>query len=455
MKIFRASALLLICVAAVFGWLWWREREAALPPGVQVVARFDPATITRIVLQVENQPTLQLQKDGDDWKIAPQVLAAGAQAPIAVPADADRVRQFLQAFAILRSNVVLKENQVEEYGLKSPRAVVELNGERIEFGAPPFFDAQRIYARVDERVTLLPRSLALIASRPFEEWRDRRVARFEIGTVARVALGSGQSIVLEKTRDTEVSPAIGGENWRMMKPYSEAGDSEHIAALLQALQSAEVEKFLDNTGQNWGFDKPTAQIRVDGGAPLLTIGRKTQSGYAARGRTSGAPFVVSADVVQLLSRPVDYWRSHRLLSFDLNAITRITLRTRGRTLEYVRDGVRWKAANGATPAANAEAVADILVAVRDWRAQGFHNVPLSEYKVPLDFVLSLQGEKQTQTLEMWRMQQQWRVRVKRNALLRQQAYIVSDAAVTNLNGLLERLLTPPPTPAPAKIGPRI
>ena len=455
MKTFRASALLLICVAAVFGWLWWREREAALPPGVQVVARFDPDTITLITLKVENQPTLQLQKNGETWTIAPQVLAAGAQAPIALPADADRVQQFLQAFAILRSDVVLPEKKLEEYGLKSPRAIVELNGERIQFGAPPFFDAGRIYARVDERVTLLPRVLAQAASRPLEEWRDRRVARFDLATVGRVTLGAQRDIVLEKTRDSTVSPAIGGENWRMMKPLPDAGDSEHIAALLQALQSAEVSKFLDNTGQNWGFDKPTAQLVLDEGAPILTIGRKLNAGYAARGRASGAPFVVSADVVQLLTRPVDYWRSHRLLSFDLNAITRVTLKTRGRTLDYVRDGVRWKAANNATPASNAEVVADILVAVRDWRAQGFHHVPLAESKVPLDFVLSLQGENLAQSLEMWRTQGKWRVRVKRNVFPQQQVYLVSDAAVTNLQGLLERLLAPPPTPAPAQIGPRI
>ena len=458
MKIFRASALLLLGVVALFGWLWWREREPTLPPGVQVVARFAPDKITRIVLKNEGRPALQLQKDGAEWKIAPQVLAGQNQAKTAVFADAEKVRNFLNSFAVLRSDVVL-EKAKNEYGLSSPSVTVELDGQSIAFGASPFFDAKRIYARVDNRVTLLPRVLAQAAARPLEAWRDYNIARFYPDDVAHLTLQRGQQeIALVKLRPATVSPSIGGENWTMIRPRREAADSEHIEALLQTLQSAQVEKFLEADGRDWGFEMPRAQVTIQDSWQLLTIGRKVQNGYAAYGRLKDAPFVVSANVVKLIEQPLQFWRSKRLLSFDLNAITRVKMQVRGQELEYVRDGARWKSENSITTEENAATVTDILVAVRDWRAQSFIDAPSSAPEPPLHFALSLESKNQQQELTVWRVGKQWRARVLERSLEitpRPPYYVLPDEAMTNLNALLNRLLALPPTPAPARIGPRL
>ena len=458
MKNFRASALLLVSVIALFGWLWWREREPALPPGVQVVARFAPDKITRIVLKTAGKPTLQLQKEGDEWKIAPQVLAGQNQATTAVFADAEKVRDFLHAFAVLRSEMVLSAAKNDEYGLDAPRVSVELDGQTITFGAPPFFDNQRIYARVDERVTLLPRVLAQAAARPLEEWRDYNVVRFTPDDVAHLTLKRGQQeIALVKLRPAKISPSIGGENWTMIHPRREAADSEHIETLLQTLQAAQVQKFLEIDGQNWGFDKPSAQISINDDVPLLTLGRKLQNGYAAYGRLKNAPFVVSEDVAQTLLRPVDFWRSHRLLSFDLDAIKRVKMSTREQELEYVRDGARWKTENSPAPSENAATVGDILVAVRDWRTQSFIDTPSSAPARFRDFVLSLDSENKQQELVVWRVGKEWRASVSERSLeiTPRPIYVLPAAAIANLNALVDRLLAPTPTPAPARVGPHL
>ena len=452
MKNFRASALLLVSVIALFGWLWWREREPALPPGVQVVARFAPAKITRIVLKNVGEPALHLQKEGAEWKIAPQVLAGQNQAKTAVFADTEKVRQFLDAFAVLRSDVVLPATKNDEYGLDAPHVSVALDGQTIAFGTPPFFDKQRIYARVDDRITLLPRVLAQAAARPLQEWRDYNIARFDPTQISFLTLRNMQKIVLEKTRAMEVSPSIGGENWLMSGPHFEPADSEKIVALLQTLQAAQVQKFLETDAQNWGFDKPTAQISINAATPILTLGRKLQNGYAAYGRLKNAPFVVSEDVAQTLLHPVDFWRSHRLLSFDLNTIKRVNLSARGQDLVFLRDGARWKRQNSTASDENAALIADILVAVRDWRATDFL-YPTESGRVV--FSLGLPDAQGARGVEMWRAGKQWRARVMGLPVPPRPVYVLPDAAMANLNALVDRLLAPPPTPAPARVGPHL
>ena len=455
MKNFRASALLLVGVIALFGWLWWREREPALPPGVQVVARFAPAKITRIVLKNQGQPALQLQKEGADWKIAPQVLAGQKGAKTAVFADTEKVSEFLDAFAVLRSDVVLPAAKNDEYGLDEPRASVELDGQNITFGTPPFFDAQRVYARVDDKIVLLPRTLSQATARPLDAWRDHNIARFEIANIKSISLNNGaEKIGLMKMGSTEVAPAIGGENWIVNGPVFEPADSEKIVALLQMLQAAQVKKFLEIGSGNWGFDKPMAQMSFDDGAPILTVGRKIQNGYVAYGRVKDAPFIVGEDVAQMLREPVDSWRSHRLLSFDLNAITRVNLRARGQNLVYVREGARWhqQGANATTFDESAAAIADILVAVRDWRASDFLYPSESGQAI---FRLGLPEAKGARGVEIWRVGNQWRARVLGLPNPPRPIYVLPESAMTNLNALLDRLLAPTPTPAPARVGPHL
>ncbi len=460
MKNFRVSALLLVCVVALFGWLWGREREPALPPGVQIVARFTPNQIQHIVLKTVGQPTLQLQKNNSgEWQISEQVLAARKTGKTPVFADAKHVDEFLNAFAILRSDVILADAKKSEYGLGAPRVSVELNGQRIAFGAPAFFDNNRIYARVADKIVLLPRALAQAAARPLDAWRDHSLARLEIEKIQQVVLNNGQEkIVLVKTRETAIAPTIGGENWQMKVPYSEAADSEKIVALLQLLQAAQVQKFLEIGSENWGFAKPTSQISLNNDAPFLTVGRKTQNGYAAYGRMKNAPFVVGEDVVQTLRKPVDNWRSHRVMSFDLNEVTRVNLRARGQDLVYLRDGARWYR-QGTTANAfdeNALAINDILVAVRDWRASDFLYPSQGESdNGQTIFRLTLPELQGARDIKIWRAGKQWRARVTGEQQPPRPVYVLPESTMASLNALLDRLLAPVPTPAPAKIGPRI
>lgn len=142
-------ALLVVVIALVAFYFYHREREKTeAGPALTAIAT---QQVTRVQIERPGQPTIVLEKHGDEWRLT---------APL--PARANRFTvENLLAVAGARSELQLAGGEPRQYGLETPQARLRLNDETIEFGAlHPF--KQQVYVRYRGAVHLIP-AMALTA----------------------------------------------------------------------------------------------------------------------------------------------------------------------------------------------------------------------------------------------------------------------------------------------------
>ncbi|MDE2307234.1 MAG: hypothetical protein KGJ97_02950 [Xanthomonadaceae bacterium] len=152
----RQRLALLLAVAALLAVAFWQmRRDARDAPGT--LLRLDPARITRIALSLPGAPAMHYAKrHGHWWRID------------GTPARANDGR--LDELADTAAAEVLSWRPASDFdpariGLTPPRAVLDLDGQTLEFGETSVTGPQR-YVRAGRRVALvseryMPRSPAI------------------------------------------------------------------------------------------------------------------------------------------------------------------------------------------------------------------------------------------------------------------------------------------------------
>lgn len=145
--VFRASRralvnLLLLGVVIALAAVAWLEpgRERPAPP--QRILRIEPEAVDRMRIEARDAPAVVLERDGaGGWRMLE---------PIRTPASRTRAELALQAArAVSRSRLDAAGRDLARFGLDPPRAVLALDGARIEFGATEPVSGRR-YVRVAE-----------------------------------------------------------------------------------------------------------------------------------------------------------------------------------------------------------------------------------------------------------------------------------------------------------------
>lgn len=142
----RQRLILLLAVLALLALaLWQSQREARQAPGT--LLPLDPTRISQIVLTLPGAPPLRYaRRDGHWWRIGD------------TPARAIDSR--LDTLADTAAAPVLDWRPASDFdpariGLAPPRAVLELDGQRLEFGETSATGPQ-YYVRVGKRIALVP-----------------------------------------------------------------------------------------------------------------------------------------------------------------------------------------------------------------------------------------------------------------------------------------------------------
>ena len=139
----RSRLLLLLGVAALLALaLWQWRRDASNAPGALLA--LDPATITQVTLQLGTAPATHYAKRGDHWWSD----------------DGQRVdARYLDTLTAAAAAPVLQWRAAADFdatkiGLAPPHAVLDLDGQRLAFGAMSATGPQ-CYVQVDRRVALV------------------------------------------------------------------------------------------------------------------------------------------------------------------------------------------------------------------------------------------------------------------------------------------------------------
>lgn len=141
----RQRLLLLLAVLALSslaGWQW--QRDARHETGN--LTTLDPAGISRIVLTLPGAPTLHYEKRDGHWWRTDGTPTRAVDARLNDLADT--------AAAPVLSWRPTSDFEPTKIGLAPPRAVLELDGQRLEFGESSVTGPQH-YVRIGQRIALV------------------------------------------------------------------------------------------------------------------------------------------------------------------------------------------------------------------------------------------------------------------------------------------------------------
>ena len=138
-----------------------------------------------------------------------------------------------------------------------------------------------------------------------------------------------------------------GDHWQLAAPVSAAADDSAVNALLSTLIAAETKGAIDDVAEPavFGLQPPriTIEVEGDGTTEVVKVGKRSPVSqdlyvqrandpaiYQATGALDGSP-----------SKNADEFREKRVFPFFADAVTAITLKNTGSTLELRRKGLDW------------------------------------------------------------------------------------------------------------------
>ncbi len=156
-----------LLLLALAGGLWWVATRLPAPDGKPPPRPFgdiDPGAVRSIAVErPAGELLLQMERRGTHWWIT---------RPFTAPADRARVGRLLAITAEPTARIFSAGGvDLEQTGLAPPRAVLLLDGERIEFGASNPLNRHRYLRRGEAVYLCLDREYYLLASTP-ESWVD-------------------------------------------------------------------------------------------------------------------------------------------------------------------------------------------------------------------------------------------------------------------------------------------
>lgn len=177
----------------------------------------------------------------------------------------------------------------------------------------------------------------------------QKVARFEVESVRRIELTNPDgTFVLQKKDEGQ---------WNLEKPIAYPAEADSIQGLLSELEYAGRKATLDrsslepvnDTLKKFGLNPPRYLLRVTttGDVIELAVGNETARAgtyYAMviQGKEAQEVIVIGKDLVELMGRNLDAWRSRKVFDFASNTVTGLILKKDQQEVEVTREGDAWK-----------------------------------------------------------------------------------------------------------------
>ena len=195
-------------------------------------------------------------------------------------------------------------DNLNSFGLKDPTVTLDFtlnNGtsHEVRFGGKDF-SASSVYALIDDgkQISLMADSLYSNANKSPDDFRDK--------SLTGVAAADANFFDLANSSG-EVSGTKKDNNWTLSKPRAIAGDRSKIDALLSAVGTGQITKFVSDTDAGlakYGLDNPAVRFQAklaDGKSVQLAVGKKEGSDYYARDLSHPGVFEINDNLYSILS----------------------------------------------------------------------------------------------------------------------------------------------------------
>ncbi|MBI3665030.1 MAG: DUF4340 domain-containing protein, partial [Acidobacteria bacterium] len=175
---------------------------------------------------------------------------------------------------------------------------------------------------------------------------------------------TGDPLVLAKGEDGK---------WKIAQPKAYKADESSVNSMVSSLASLNADQVVAEKNTDWktyGLESPRLNVAVslkDGKQIKLALGddAPTSSGIYARLEGDARLFTLPSYVKSSLDKTVNDLRDKRILPFDSEKTSRVTVTTKERALEFGKAGSAWQIVKPRPLRADNFAVDDLVRSVRD------------------------------------------------------------------------------------------
>ena len=339
----RATIALVVFTVLVLGALFYVRRNIATTRDAAELRRyaavFDPADIDEIDI-TRGGETVGLRRENGGWRLT---------APVADRASPEAVDRLLAAVRYLEVHdrqSATDPASVPESGLGTPRARLELRGEkdlRIDLGADTAMPGE-IFARLggEKNILRVPGTIAELATAPAQSFRDPRLTDLVPEDIEKFTVHRA---------DGEMTVRQERGRWLIEKPVRAPADPRAVREFLEPLLALRVTEFGAgaDTAATTGLlpgETAAASFTPRGGGEALDIevARPSAPGaksVPARLASRGGDLQVDAEALRLFTISPEALRDRTLGFVDPDTVDKIRVEADGSTITLQREGNGW------------------------------------------------------------------------------------------------------------------
>ena len=253
------------------------------------------------------------------------------------------------------------------FGLKDPPVTINFTlnsgaSHELRFGSKDF-SASSIYALIDDgkQISLMSDSLYSSADKSPDDFRDK--------SLTTVATADANFFDLVNSSG-EVSGTKKDNNWTLSKPRATGGDRAKIDALLGAVGTGQITKFVSDSNASlakYGLDKPAVRFQAklaDGKSLQLEVGKKEGADYYARDLSRPGVFQINDNLYSILSDKYIDLRDKQITHIMPDDVTRAEVHNLNGTFACVKGSgsglvLEQKADNKAAPPSCPDVVGEL------------------------------------------------------------------------------------------------
>lgn len=338
---------LLAAVVLILGaFIWFVERDL---PGTEERAERAKQVLGGVEASDVETVTIHL---GDDSVHLDRVGKEGAEgaswrltSPVDMPADDTAVEHLLRTLTRLEKQTSVEDPDRADLGLEPPEATVTVRSsgreQTLRVGVDVPVTGGRVVAlQGSEEVWVTEDALWDAITRDSESWRSKRAVPFSASEIVRLRLsGDGLEIPVEIVRESSEASDTAGR-FRLTAPVDDVADRQTVQDLTSRLVTLRIEDFLDDPGEapeDLDLDSPrfVVELFADPASEaephvLEMIAPVADSEELWLARTGGRLVETRApELVELLDRPADAWRSRLLTDLQIFELERVRVRQAG------------------------------------------------------------------------------------------------------------------------------
>jgi len=314
-----------------------KKREEAQEEAKKIF-QLDKDKVVELRLARPEEEAVVCAKKEDKWVI---------EEPVNADADQDAVNRVVSELVDAKRTRTVEEepDDLALYGLDKPSftlaAVVQEKEEpaRLLFGEQnPAKTAFYAKTETEKPVFLVQSYVKRSLDKKLYDLRNKKVADFKKDEVEALKLERGElKIEVEKQDDG---------TWRMTSPLDTRGDKSEIDKIMDKMNSARVEEFINDDPQDlaqYGLDSPeiklTMLIGEDRASKTLLIGRKNEDkkGYYGKRAEQKTVFLLKEDFVDAVPEEADTLRDHNLLTVDTGDVHKMEYVTEEQTFVLAKN----------------------------------------------------------------------------------------------------------------------